>query len=183
MDNKTKFQPISKRFDWNSLHALDLAQNGNTPKGYCDFEFNIDENIDKRYRECVGITIKTTGDFTTNVNGEVSQPILIDDKEIFPVSFDTGLAFPMEQNREFTNFKYPISLNNSKVEGRIKFHFSGFGTTEPADPVKIIYCAQVVLHLENSDGKQCVDMATVIKKMDEMNAKFDKALNILTTKK
>ena len=132
MDNKTKFQSIRRKFDWTALNALDTAQNGSA-KGYCDVEFSIDENIDKHYNHCVGIFIKTTGDFTTNVNGEVSQPILIDDKEIFPVGFDTGLAFPMEQNREFTKFKYPIALNNSKVEGRIKFHFSGFPTSQPTD--------------------------------------------------
>ena len=186
MDNKTKFQPISKRFLYEDLHKLDLEQNNGTAKGYCDVEFSIDENIDKRYRECVGISIKTTGDFTTNVNGEVSQPILIDDKEIFPVGFDTGLAFPMEQNREFTNFKHPIALNNSKVEGRVKFHFSGFPTVavdQYPDPKKVIYCAQVVLHLENSDGKQNVDMAAIVKRLDEMSAKFDKVLNILTAKK
>jgi len=174
MDNKTKFQSIRRKFDWTALNALDTAQNGSA-KGYCDVEFSIDENIDKRYNHCVGIFIKTTGDFTTNVNGEVSQPILIDDKEIFPVGFDTGLAFPMEQNREFTKFKYPIALNNSKVEGRIKFHFSGFPTSQPTDVKKVIYCADLILHLENTDGKQN-DTASDIKEIKEM-------LKVLTAKK
>lgn len=174
MDNKTKFQSIRRKFDWTALNALDTDQNGSA-KGYCDVEFSIDENIDKRYNYCVGIFIKTTGDFTTNVNGEVSQPILIDDKEIFPVGFDTGLAFPMEQNREFTKFKYPIALNNSKVEGRIKFHFSGFPNSQPTDVKKVIYCADLILHLENTDGKQN-DTASDIKEIKEM-------LKVLTAKK
>lgn len=178
MDNKTKFQPISRKFDWAALYKIDQDQNGiGTEKGYCDVEFVIDENIDKRYNQCVGITIKTTGDFTTNVNGEISQPILIDDVEVFPVGFDTGLAFPMEQNREFTNFKYPIALNNSKVEGRIKFHFSGFGTSEPTDSKKVIYNAQVVLHLENRD-KSMQEVS-----MNDIKASIDNLARIITEKK
>ena len=182
MDNRTKFQPISRKFNYGALHALDLEQNGGTAKGYCDVEFSIDENIDKRYRKCVGIFIKTNADFTTNVNGEVSQPILIDDKEIFPVGFDTGMAFPMAQNREFTKFKTPIELNNSKVEGRIKFHFSGFPTVaedQYSDPKKTLYCAQVVLHLENSDLKNG-DLLSLNK---ETNAKLDRIIELLTAKK
>ena len=81
----------------------------------------------------------------------------------------------MEQNREFTKFKYPIALNNSKVEGRIKFHFSGFPTSQPTDVKKVIYCADLILHLENTDGKQN-DTASDIKEIKEM-------LKVLTAKK
>lgn len=178
MENKTKFQTIGRKFTWKELNDLDKAQNGTPAKGFCDVEFSIDENIDKRYNKCVGITVKTTGDFTTNVNGEVSQPILIDDVEIFPNGFDTVLLFPMEQNREFTRFKYPIPLNNSKCEGRIKFHFSGFGTSAPSPEGenKVMYVPQVVLHLENRDNKQAEVSLTDIK------ASMDRIEKLLTNR-
>lgn len=178
MDNKTKFQTISRKFTWKELHDLDTAQNNGTAKGFCDVDFSIDENLDKRYNKCVGISIKTTGDFTTNVNGEVTQPILIDDVEIFPTGFDTNLVFPMEQNREFTHFKYPIALNNSKCEGRIKFHFSGFGTTQPSGEgnAKILYVPQVVLHLENREDKKEITLG-------DIKATLDSLVKIVSSKK
>lgn len=170
MDNKTKFQTISRKLTWKELNELDKNQNNNVAKGYCDVEINIDENLDKRYNQCVGISIKTTGDFTTNVNGEVTQPILIDDVEIFPTGFDTNLVFPMEQNREYTHFAHAIPLNNSKCEGRIKFHFSGFGTSAPTPEgeTKVMYVPQVVLHLENREKVQQVTLADIKASIDNL---------------
>lgn len=176
MDNKTKFQTIGRKYTWDDLNRIDIEQNGSA-QGFCDIELSLDENIDKRYNQCVGISVKTTGDFTTNVNGEVTQPILIDDVEVYPTGFDTIMLFPMEQNREFTHLKYPIPLNNSKCEGRVKFHFSGFGTEQPTDHASVMYNPQVVLHLESGATKK-EDV-----KLSDIMAELEKITTLLSNRK
>ncbi len=139
---KTKFQSIIKKVSQAELARL-RTNNSATSVVY---EMNLDENIDKRYNKLTDIFIYTSANWSNNQNGEVVQPLMVDANEIFPVGFDTFLAFPMKQNTEFTQFEEAVPVHNSKLEGRIKFELP---YTETAN-----YKLVVVLKLEKDSNSQ-----------------------------
>ena len=63
--------------------------------------------------------ILTDPDYDNSLNLEVETQITIDKKEVYPKHFDSKLLHPMLQNEEFTHFKEPVEIDNSKIEGRL----------------------------------------------------------------
>ena len=116
---KTKYQTIEKRLSYNDVKQLN---HGSDCYGAIkQFDINIDDNTDRRFNRCADIFMYTSADWSDNLNGEVVQPLLIDHDEVFPIGFDTFLCFPMVQNQQFTHLAEPVSVDKSKIEGRVRF--------------------------------------------------------------
>lgn len=116
---RTKYQTIEKRLSYNDLKQLNHGSDcyGET----VSFDLTFDDNTDRRFTRCTDIFMYTSADWTDNLNGEMVQPFLIDHDEVFPIGFDTFLCFPMVQNQQFTHLEEPVSIDKSRIEGRIRF--------------------------------------------------------------
>jgi hypothetical protein len=78
---------------------------------------------DIRYKRVTGVYMYTDGNLTDNVSFEISKPLNIANEEVYPMNFPTGLLFPREDYKPFTEIE--AEANGSEISTQ----FDGDGAT------------------------------------------------------
>ena len=80
-------------------------------------EITISAETDKSYSKVTKISMYSNPIETSNVNLEMTQPLFINNKQVFPNEFDTALLFPKKNNDEFREIE--AETNGSLLEVRV----------------------------------------------------------------